>query len=154
MLTILNLSTTLEAALEKVTNVLRSPLPKPVFYDFRYPDATSMLVLLKIIPTTDVKAIYIKFPKNYKIYQASFYHYGCNYDCTGYYGESFTSSFKINGMLISTLSDRFTLSYKLDDISVDKIQPGQLHELEIAYTQDVGDCGSAGLAFVIIYQSP
>lgn len=149
------ISTTLEAAIEKVAAALQFTLPKPTFYDFRYPKANNMLILLRVFPAADTKVMYLKFPSNYKIHHVSYYHYGCNLECPHVW-QSFVSNLTLNGSLISKLSgdERFPPAYEVKDLPVDLLRVGVLHELELVYSQQGGDCGSAGLALVVIYQSP
>lgn len=147
------IKTTLETALEKVAAALQFPLPKPTFYDFRYPKANNMLILLRVFPAPDTKVMYIKFPLPYKIYQLSFNHYAANINCAFDY-QWFESSLAIDGTLVSKLSGTETTQCEIKDLPVDVLALGKLHEIELVYTQQHGDCGSAGVAFVIIYQSP
>lgn len=148
------ISTTLEAALEKVISVLQSPLPKPTFYDFRYPDANAMLILMRVLPAADTKVMYVKFPSTYKIYQSSFYHYGCNLDCSRIMSdEHYSTQFEIDGSPIANLNGREDLKYVTKDLSFDTLRPGYLHEFKITFAQPHRECGSAGIAIVIIYKS-
>lgn len=148
------ISTTLEAAIEKVATALQFTLPRPAFYDFRYPKANAMLILLRVFPAADTKVMYLKLPSNYRIHQISFYHYACNLD-GGYGWEGFESAVTIDGALVSKLSGgEGPPSSEIKDLPVDGLRPGYLHEIGVAYTQQGREYGSAGLALVVIYQSP
>ncbi|MEM2592324.1 MAG: hypothetical protein QXI60_07050 [Thermofilaceae archaeon] len=147
------IKTTLEAALEKVAATLQFLLPKTAFYDFRYPKANTMLMLLRIFPSPDTKVMYVKFPLPYKIYQLSFNHYAANINCA-YDPQWFESSLTIDRTLVSKLSGTESTQFEIKDLPVDVLAPGKLHEIELVYTQRYGDCGSAGVALVMIYQSP
>lgn len=149
------IKTMLEAVLEKVATVLKFPPPQPTFYDFRYPKANAMLILLRISPAADTKVMYVKFPTTYKLYQVSFYHYGANVEGPGCC-QTFESSLTLDRTLISNLrgGEFIPLNPDIRDLPVDVLAPGKLHEIELVFTQGAGDYGSAGVAFVIIYQSP
>ncbi|MEM1552146.1 MAG: hypothetical protein QXH03_05725 [Candidatus Bathyarchaeia archaeon] len=149
------IGTTLESALEMVSSVIKFPLPKPTFYDFRYPKANTMLILLRVLPAADTKVMYIKVPLTFKVYQVSFYHYGANIECPGVV-QRFESELKIDGTVISKLSggEFVPLNPDIKDFPVEVLNPGKLHEIELVYTQTGGDCGSAGVALVMIYHSP
>ncbi len=155
------ISTTLEAALEKACATLQYPLPQVTFCDFRYPEANNLVILMRILPAADKKVMYVKFPVQYTIYHVSYFYYGCNLECP-YVWQSFTSTLKVaipaevSKVWESKLEgdERYPPSYEIKVLPLDIFRTGELYEFEVEFRQEGGDCGSAGIALVVIYRAP
>jgi hypothetical protein len=146
------IKTTLEVALEKVAEAARLPLTQPSFYDFRFPEANSMLILLRILPAADTKVMYVKLPENHVLYIASYYFYGCNF-CRWENQGWYTAELWLDGAMISRVEGQDNLKSVVKDIPSRDFQIDQLHELKISLRQN-RECGSAGVALVLIYRAP
>lgn len=146
------IKTTLEAALEKVTTAARVSFVQPTFYDFRYPAANTMLVLLSLLREPGEKVMYVKLPGHYKLFSVSYYHYGCNL-CHYYERGDFIARLEINGTLHSDLRGRDVIKEKVIEIPVRDFPVDELHEIYITYEPN-RDCGSSGVVVVLIYAAP
>jgi len=146
------IKTTLEVAIEKVAEAARLPLTQPSFYDFRFPEANSMLVLLRILPGADTKTMYVKLPENHVLYTVSYYFYGCNF-CRLYDYGWYAAELWLDGAMISRVEGQDNLKSVVKDIPSRDFQVDQLHELKISLKQN-RECGSAGVALVLIYRAP
>lgn len=143
--------TTLEVALQAVATAAGVSLPKISFYDFRYPDANHLLIMLAVLPEPTTKVMYVKLPKGYTVYAVSYYHYGVNYHS---WNSWFATVFKIDGAQVMRLEGN-GLRSEAKDIPPREFQVDKLYELEVTFSVAPGrDDGSAGLAFVIIYRAP
>lgn len=49
------------------------------YFNFKYPEAEGMVILIRMLPTPGSKVTYVKIPGNYTLYEVSYFHYGCNY---------------------------------------------------------------------------
>ncbi len=145
-----SIRTTLEEALERAAGAARVSLPKASFYDFRHPQANSMLILLNVLSAPATKVMYLKLPPAYTPYVASYYHYGCNY---GTY-RGFESTFSLDTSVMSKLRAGNALNSQAKDIPARDFVVNKLYELGIALSMWDGDNGSAGLAFVLVYRAP
>ena len=118
------------------------------YYDFEFPEADSILLFVKTRATDGSNYVHISISDNYRLYEASYYHW--TYD-------PYDSKLKIDGKTVSDLPtcgvcwERAIGSYDIEeDFSV-----GQPHTLEIYYKYCGSvDSGSAGFATVLIYKSP
>jgi hypothetical protein len=148
------IKTTLEVALEQIAKAARIPLPSVSFYDFNHPSANTMLILLRILPSPDKKNMYIKLPANYTLYSVSYFHYGCNFYVWPNEDETFSTTLKINGALISKLDGYNVVRYNVNIIPSRDFAVNKLHEIEIDYAHGGAENGSAGVVFVLIYRTP
>jgi hypothetical protein len=146
------IKTTLETALETVAKVARITLPKPSFYDFRFPEANKMLILLSVLPSEGTKAMYIKIPNEYKLFLSSYFFYACNFYEALFAGE-YAATFKLDEATITKVEGRENLRQVVEDLPTSYFEPEILHEIKVSFTQS-GDEGSAGIAIVLIYREP
>jgi len=145
-------TTTLEQAIKRACDAIGIDYekiePKIKYYDFEFPEADSMLLFVKTRASDGSNYVHISIPDNYKLYEASYYHYAYGY----YY-----SKLKIDGKTVSDLPVgccSWARAFRLYDIEED-FSVGQPHTLEIYYSQCRGsDVGSAGFATVLIYKLP
>ena len=149
------IGSTLEEALARACQALKVQLPAVSYYDFRYPKANNILILLSVLPTSGTKNMYVKIPSTYKLYSVSYFMYGCNLE-RPYTWESYSLVLKLNGSPIDKLegNERTGIStvvkeFPLRDFALDK-----MHEITVEYTQGGQDGGSAGIAWVLIFQVP
>jgi len=149
------IKTTLEGALEKVTTAARVSFTQPAFYDFRYPSANTMLVLLSLLREGGEKVMYVKLPANYTLFSVSYYHYGCNlcHDSGYPWRGDFIATLSIDGILHSDLRGRDVIKEKVIEIPVRDFPVDELHEISITYRPH-SDCGSSGVVLVLIYGAP
>lgn len=139
-------TTTLEQAIKKSCDAIgidyKEIKPKIKYYDFEFPEADSMLLFVKTRATDGSNYVHISIPDNYKLYEASYYHYAYDFD---------DSKLKIDGKTVSDLNGQ--RKFGLYDIEED-FNVGQPHTLEIYYDHaGWKDGGSAGFATVLIYKS-
>jgi len=146
------IKTTLETALETVAKVARITLPKPSFYDFRFPEANKMLILLSVLPHEGTKAMYVKIPSAYKLFLASYYFYACNFYEALFAGE-YAAMFKFDETTIAKVEGKENLKQVVEDLPTSYFEADILHEIKISFAQR-GDEGSAGIAVVLIYREP
>lgn len=134
------------------------------YYDFRYPNANSMMLFIRTRATNGANIHQVEIPANYTLYEASYYHYiyycGVYYNSYGHPYSYWDSKLKVDGTLVSDASTyssptgyRWWRAFGLYD---GRIATGTLHTIEISYqliyTYDPRDHGSAGVATVLIYQ--
>jgi len=142
-------TTTLEQAIKKACDAsgidYKEIEPKIKYYDFEFPEANSMLLFVKTRATYGSNYVHISIPDNYKLYEASYYHYA--YD-------NYRTFLKIDGKTVSDSDGGKVLITGSFDIEKD-FSVGQPHTLEIYYCyRGYDDSGSAGFAVVLIYKSP
>jgi len=151
------IKTTLEEAVKKLCATIEVGYAGDIqYYNFKYPEADGIVLLLRILPTPGSKVSYVKVPGNYTLYEVSYYHYGNNFYQEGINRWGYTSELKIDGNVVNRLSrswasgiDITTAEYSKKLFALDK-----LHEIEITYyPQEERDRGSAGVAIVLIYKS-
>jgi len=148
------IKTTLEVALEQIAKAARIPLPPVSFYDFNHPNANAMLILLRILPSPGKKSMYIKLPSNYTIYSVSYFHYGCNFYVWPSEDETFSTTLKIDGALVSKLDGYNVVKYNVNIVPSRDFVVNKLYEIEIEYGHGGAENGSTGVAFVLIYRAP
>ena len=143
-------TTTLEQAIKKACDAIgidyEEIKPKIKYYDFEFPEADSMFLFVKTRASYGSNYVHISIPDNYKLYEASYYHYA--YDLAD-------SKLKIDGKTVSDLPGCcrcWARVFRLYDIEED-FSVGQPHTLEIYYYHCAG-VGSAGFATVLIYKLP
>lgn len=149
------IGSSLEKAIERACEALRVPLPRVSYYDFRYPQANNMLILLNILLQAGTKVMYVKLPSNYTLFHAAYYLYGCNLEaCCDW--QWYTLTLKLNGAQIVKLegNERTGVSTAIKDFPVRDFPTNVLHEISIEYNQGGGDVGSAGIAWVLIFRAP
>ena len=143
------------AGVEIVSNVIK-------YYDFSHPNANSMMLFIRTRATNGVNLHQVEIPANYTLYETSYYHYIYYY---GYYYNDryhsyWDSKLKVDGTLVSDASTSssptgYRWSRAFDSYG-GRITTGTLHTIEISYQPISGyklnDCGSAGVATVLIYR--
>jgi hypothetical protein len=93
-------TTTLKEAIEKVIPCIGGTTVGLKYYDFRYPDATKMMIITE--PTTGSEWFKLTIPSIYTLYRVDWIHW-CK-DCYQKY-ESHSSSASLEGTAFSTLSN-------------------------------------------------
>jgi len=144
-------TTTLRDALRKAGTAAEVPTPDAEikYYDFRYPNANAMTIVVRTRATSGTNIMQIEIPETYTLYEASYYHYTC-------YCYLSDSKLKVDGTTISAAVTPFT-SYtgwwRGFGTYGSHITTGTLHKIEISHTGDTGDYGSSGVATVLIYRT-
>ena len=145
-------TTTLEQAIKKACEAIGIDFeeikPEIKYYDFEFPKADNMLLFVKTRATDGSNYVHISIPDNYRLYEASYYHWAF---------DPYDSKLKIDGKTVSDLPTcgacwkRAIGSYNIEE----NFSVGQPHTLEIYYKYcGSADDGSAGFATVLIYKSP
>jgi len=156
-------TTTLEDAIEKLCNETGIDYvevkPKIKYYDFEFPDANGMLLFVKTRATGGSNYTYVMIPSDYTLYEASYSHYACNYygDCDH---DEYRSYLKVDGTTVNKIEHwdawgcdpDMDIVYKQYDID-SVFTVGTPHTVEITYSHDMVDDGSAGVATVLIYKT-
>ncbi len=148
---------TLEKALNIACEALKVPMPRASYFDFRYPQANNMLILLNVLPTPGAKNMYIKLPSTYTLYHVAYYVYGCNLGWrTSYARRWYSLKIDFNGaqMLKMDGNGDTGISRQVKEFPIVDFGLNKLHEIKLEYTQEKGDNGSAGLAWVLIFRAP
>ena len=144
-------TTTLRDALRKAGTAAEVPIldAEIKYYDFRYPNANAMTIVVRTRATSGTNIMQIEIPETYTLYEASYYHYTC-------YCYLSDSKLKVDGTTISAAVTPFT-SYtgwwRGFGTYGSHITTGTLHKIEISHTGDTGDYGSSGVATVLIYRT-
>ncbi|RLE01780.1 MAG: hypothetical protein DRI99_06850 [Candidatus Aminicenantes bacterium] len=118
------------------------------YYDFEFPDADSILLFVRTRATSGSNYTHVSIPGDYTLYEASYSHYGYEYN------NFATSYLKVDGKKINELRwySTFVTACKQYDIE-STLTVGSPHTIEITYSPDSLDRGSAGVANVLIYKS-
>ena len=159
-------TTTLEDAIEKACNATGIDYagikPNIKYYDFEFPDADSILLFVKTRATGGSNYTHVSIPSDYTLYEASYSHYACNYYYywdPKYIYDEYRSYLKVNGTTVNKI-EHWTSGYDPDmDIvyeqyDIDNVfTVGTPHTIEITYSYNRGDKGSAGVATVLIYKT-
>ena len=128
------------------------------YYDFRYPNANSMMLFIRTRATNGANIHQVKIPADHTLYEVSYYHYIYEYS---YYTSRWDSKLKVDGIIVSDAPSynpgkayayRWWRAFAAYGGS---IETGTLHTIEISYNQPseyVYDYGSAGVATVLIYR--
>ncbi len=153
-------TTTLEDAIYKAGDAAGVGIPSGniKYYDFEFPNANSMMLFIRTKATNGANIHQVEIPADYLLYEASYYHYIYEY---GYRGNRWDSKLKVDGTIISDVppwspgswASRWWRDFKSYGSA---IQVGNLHTIEISYSQPsahVSDQGSAGVATVLIYRT-
>lgn len=149
------IGSTLEEALGRACQALKVQLPAVSYYDFRYPKANNILVLLGVLPKAGTKSMYVKLPSTYTLYHVSYYMYGCNLERPSTW-EWYSLLLKLDGAQIEKLegNEGTGIGTVIKDFPVRDFALDKLHEITIEYVQGGQDGGSAGVAWVLIFQAP
>ena len=161
-------TTTLEDAIEKACNATGIDYagikPNIKYYDFEFPDADGMLLFVKTRATSGSNYTHVSIPSDYALYEASYSHYACNYyyywdHNYQYHYDDYRSYLKVDGTTVNKI-EHWTSGYDPDmDIvyeqyDIDNVfTVGTPHTIEITYSYNRGDKGSAGVATVLIYKT-
>lgn len=86
--------TLLEQALSKVASEANVPFAPPTYYDFRYPDATHLMLIADITDPRVVDQFQIELPSSYVFHETSWGLYRYGYCC-------FESYWRLNGTAVS-----------------------------------------------------
>ena len=139
-------STTLRDAIYEAGNAAGvGILPTEIkYYDFKYPDATNMMIFVRTRATDGTNSMLIEIPANYTLYAVSYYHYAYDLD---------DSKLKVDGTTVSDLPGCGSCWKREFGSYGGAIITGKLHKIEISYDHHgSGDEGSAGVATVLIYK--
>jgi len=130
------------------------------YYDFRYPNANSMMLFIRTRAKNGANIHQVKIPADYTLYEASYYHY-IYYNSYNDYSSwrHWDSKLKVDG---TTVSDAYTYAsprgsrwWRLCGTYEGTIATGELHTIEISYEMTHSasqDYGSAGVATVLLYR--
>ncbi len=173
------ISTTLEEALIKAGEAAKVGINtnKIKYYDFEFPNANAMMILVRTEATNGKNLLQVKIPADYMLFEASYYHY--IYYFSDYYRYSaggrsnkdtytyWDSNLKVDGVTVSDAStsyqgDMIYKWWRAFDSYKGAITTGRLHSIYIYYqprekdgesTSTAVDKGSAGVATVLIYRT-
>lgn len=146
-----NTSTKLENTLAVVTDAAGVPFSTATYYDFRYPNATHLMLIVEWVlssgGTTDL--FEVKLPGTFAYYERS-WSLGNNYDpwswCKAWY--------KVNGVQIqyhSESENSWWISH--GTLTVSQLPPDQYHRIEVRSEGQPSVCyGYGGLA--LVYRVP
>jgi len=139
-------STTLRDAIYEAGNAAGvGILPTDIkHYDFKYPDATNMMIFVRTRATDGTNIVQIEIPTNYTLYAASYYHYAYDLD---------DSKLKVDGTTVSDLPGCGRCWKRTFGSYGGCITTGKLHKIEVSYDPHYDDDGSAGVATVLIYRT-
>ena len=148
-----SISTTLMEALTNAANKAQVSFASTdvKYYDFKWPNANAMVILLKTQATEGNSIMQFQIPANYTLYEASYYHYI-------YWYRDGDSSLKIDNTEISNIgfNSGNWIHYNAFATTIygQYIQTGTLHQINISYTpySNNYDKGSAGVATVLVYK--
>ncbi len=172
------ISTTLSQALTNAaTEAQVSFSPTDVkYYDFKYPQANAMVILVKTQATGGSSIMQFQIPANYTLYEASYYHYiyyysrcyninwATNHVCRS--GDSnnresyWDSKMWVDATQVSDLSTYYGGNGVYSNVRTinsygQYVQAGTLHKITISYEaigSDSVESGSAGVATVLVYK--
>ncbi len=137
--------TTLEDAINTVATAIGTTVTKSniKYYDFRYPAATEMMMVVKKTPHGS-SVFYQTIPDNFTFYGGSFSHYSHYSDVSYVY---------VDGVIVDTLGQSNWILYNLkDEPSIIKGVPQTITITHNAYGSSTGY--TAGVAVVLIYSPP
>jgi len=158
--------TTLMEALTQAANKAQvSFAPAEVkYYDFKYPNANGMVILLKTQATEGNSIMQFQIPSNYTLYEASYYHYIYYYS---YYSSDYYSHYRYwdSKMWVDETQISDLPTYYAGDVVYtglyntssygSSVEVGKLHAIKISYektSSESADHGSAGVAVVLVYK--
>ena len=161
------ISTTLVDALNKagVAAKVRIDPYEIKYYDFEFPNANGMMIFIRTMPTSGSRIHQVEIPADYRLYEASYYHYIYYYSYyhVPYPGHDtyWDSKLIIDGNIISDATTSYGWKGKYEwwsafDSYKGAITTGTLHTIEITYEKThsgSADRGSAGVATVLIYRT-
>ncbi len=115
------------------------------YYDFRYPNANSMMIFVRTRASDGTNLVQLEIPANYTLYETSYYHYAYDLD---------DSKLKVDGATVSDLPGCYRCWRRAFGSYGSRITTGKLHKIEISYDAYGSVGGSAGVATVLIYRAP
>lgn len=141
--------TTLEDAINSVSTAIGTTVAKTdiKYYDFRYPNATEMLMVAKIQSGGSTSIFYQTIPETFELYSGSYshYHYYGDYSYVYIDGVNVDSIGKTGGYVTSVKDAPSIIKGVSQYIQVQ-------HQYYYSYGYKSG--GSAGVAVVLIYSPP
>lgn len=136
-------------ALSNICDALAVTLPEVKYYDFRYPQATNIKIIVDEKTSAGNETLQFLIPGNYIIHSSTYSHYIKQSNYTGAYGcGSGTPTLKIDDVVITSSSNTNSWRIFEGEISPDQIAPDVYHVFTV-YNSD-GDCNSYG-AIVLLY---
>ena len=127
-------TTTLKEAAQIVCDQIGGTTTGLKYYDFRYPDATNMMIIVE--STTGSEWFKVTIPSSYTVYRVDWSHY-C-YDCYSY-GCAYSYA-KLDGVTFSSLCGDYANHYGSFDPSIE-FQNGIEHEISITASRDTPRVG-------------
>ena len=123
-------------------------LPQIKYYNFRFPEANHLVILVKTVSTEGSKHMQIELPTSYILYGASYYFYGI---------DAKQAELNVDGTLIYAGSTGNNGSLRNIDFFRGAIGVGLLHTIDVSYApqcdwSSCADAGSVGVATALVYQ--
>ena len=140
-------STKLEDALVKVTNVLAVEMPYTNYYDFRYPEATKIMIVTDEKTGSGTESFKMLIPSNYVVYSRtwslaihSYSRDWCNHD----------GNIKIDGTTLKSGSACNYWGIWQGTITPTQLSPEIYHTISV-YNK-VGKCANSHIGIVLLYK--
>lgn len=142
-------TTKLEDAISKMctcTEVLYQQIKNKIkYYDFKYPDATRLMIIADRIDEPGMDTFEFKIPDEYTFYEASWSHYT--------YQSYWGSNTKIDGTLVNSFDGTGDWLVKHGYYEV-WIEPEVFHNVSIYHAEHYGYRGYACIAAAFAYYEP
>jgi hypothetical protein len=139
-------TTTLEDGVYSVCNAIGTSVARKdiKYYDFRYTNATEMMIIAKRSYNHVWGTFYQTVPETFGFYEGSYSYYS-------YYRDS--SQLRIDGVTVDSFSQSSGTSVLHRD-ATSKFEKGKSQYIQVYHNPDYGSGGASGVAVVLIYSPP
>jgi len=120
-------TTTLAEVIKTVANQIGGTTVGLKYYDYRYPNATKMMIIIESNDVDLTDYFKVTLPKNFTFYDITWSHLAYNYG--EYYGES---NVKVDGIVISSISCFLCQNYGSFTGNSEDFSIGTEHRIEIS----------------------
>ena len=134
----------LDVALGKMCDGVGLPLIRTDYYDFRYPNANKLMLIVEGKWKEGTDTFDIKIPSDVRVYDRSYYHWSW---------DSYGSSFKLDGNEISSLGRGADYwHWRYGKLTPTQLMPDEFHTISLWHDEYTYQKGHACVAIVLAYR--